>query len=100
MPLRLTCSQFRFNCVFQHPLFLWRDVCSLILVVERHQPYLLVRDKEVVDDPQPASSPFTTLGIRPTGLSEASRPGHQIASFWINRKENLQPPVLIIGQIL
>jgi hypothetical protein len=82
--------EFRLNGVFQHLLFLWREVCSLVLVVKRHQPNLLVRRKEVVDDAQPASSAFSTE------LSEAACPWHQVASFWINRKQKLQPPVLII----
>jgi hypothetical protein len=31
------------------PLFFWRELCGLVVVVKGHQPNLLLREKEVVD---------------------------------------------------
>jgi hypothetical protein len=73
---------------------------SLVLAVQSHQPDLMVGGEVVVDNPQSAAAAFAATRIRPSHLSEAARPWHQIAHLRSRAKAALELPVIILVQIL
>jgi hypothetical protein len=76
------------------------QICHFVLVVQRHEPDLAVRNEIVVDDPQAATFPFASPAIRPAELSESASSSDDVTCLGVASQVKLELPVAVVAQVL